>query len=88
MTALPQRPGKIRALEFCGEKLLAAGDTDNVVRLWNLSSKSEENKLLGHTGTVAALAYNPQAETLISGSFDTTVRAWKIADTREGISQR
>ncbi|MGA2797720.1 MAG: WD40 repeat domain-containing protein [Thermoguttaceae bacterium] len=88
LIALPQRPGKIRALEFCGEKLLAAGDTDNVIRLWNLSSKAEENQLLGHTGTVAALAYNTQTGTLISGSFDTTVRAWKISSKREGISQR
>jgi WD40 repeat protein len=87
-SALPQRPGKLRSLEFCGEKLLAAGDTDNAIRLWNLSTKAEENQLLGHTGTIAALAYNPQTGTLISGSFDTTVRAWQITGKREGISQR
>jgi WD40 repeat protein len=80
LAALPQRPGKIRSLRFCGEKLLAAGDTDNVIRLWNLSSKTEENQLLGHTGTVAALAYNPLRGTLISGSFDTTVRVWQITN--------
>lgn len=67
---------------------MAAGDTENVIRLWNLSSKTEESQLLGHTGTVTALAYDPQAGTLVSGSFDTTVRLWKITNRREGITQR
>lgn len=87
-TALPQRPAKIRAIIFCDEVLLASGGTDNTIRLWNLTANSEQNQLIGHTGTVGALAYNPQTGTLISGSFDTTVRVWKISNQNQGISQR
>jgi WD40 repeat protein len=32
--------------------------------------------LVGHTGSVAALAWSAAEETLLSGSFDTTVRVW------------
>jgi WD40 repeat protein len=88
LATLPEKPGKITALCFCGEKLLAAGSTDNNIRLWNLNDNTQQNQLLGHTGAVSALAYNPQTGTLFSGSFDTTVRAWRIANHYEGISQR
>lgn len=88
VTALPQRAGKIRAVVFYAENMLAAGATDNVIRLWNLSSNTEVNQLVGHTGTVDTLAYIPQTGTLISGSYDTTVRAWQITNQRDGISQR
>jgi WD40 repeat protein len=88
VSALPQQPGGIRTLQFCGEKRLAAGDTENVIRLWDLSSKTQESQLIGHTGTVTALAYDAQAGTLVSGSYDTTVRVWNIAGGREGITQR
>jgi len=88
LAALPERSGKIRTLNFCGGKLLASGGTDNIIRLWNLSANTEQNQLIGHTGTVGALAYIPQTGTLISGSFDTTVRVWKVTNQGEGISQR
>lgn len=88
LAALPQQAAKIRSLCFCGEKLLASGGTDNVVRLWNLTTNTEQNQLAGHTGTIAALAYDPVSGTLISGGFDTTVRVWKISNQNEGISQR
>ena len=88
LVTLPEKPAKITALCFCREKLLASGGTDNIIRLWNLDNNTEQNQLLGHTGTVGTLVYNPQSGALISGSFDTTVRAWQITNQHEEISQR
>ncbi|UUU21640.1 nSTAND1 domain-containing NTPase [Streptomyces sp. DSM 40750] len=41
-----------------------------------------ERRLTGHTGTVSALAYNPDGKTLATGSFDGTVRLWDTATGR------
>jgi WD40 repeat protein len=78
LQSLPPRPGKILCLTFCGPTCLAAGAGDNVIRLWDLSAGVEQFHLVGHTGSVTALAWDPGAGTLISGSFDTTVRLWQL----------
>jgi WD40 repeat protein len=74
---LPARPGKILCLAFCGPRQLAVGGSDNTVRVWNLAGGTEAARLVGHTGSVTTLAWDPDASTLISGSFDTTVRMWR-----------
>jgi WD40 repeat protein len=33
---------------------------------------------VGHTGTVASLACDAKADTLVSGSYDTTIRVWNL----------
>jgi len=78
---LPERAGKTFSLEFCGENLLASGESDNVIRFWDLDSKSHFADAAGpdgHSGTIAALVYDSKKDILISGSFDTTVRFWPV----------
>ena len=68
---------------------MAVGGSDNVIRLWDLASRQEQNRLVGHTGTVAALAWDATANTLLSGGFDTTVRVWQIKGDAAGrVSRR
>jgi WD40 repeat protein len=66
------------ALSFCGPGLLAAGGSDNVIRIWDLASGKEQSQLVGHTGSVTTLAWDTKSSTLISGSFDTTIRFWQL----------
>jgi len=80
---LPCRSAKVLALAFCGDRLLATGGSDNLIRVWNLDTSSEQYQLYGHTGTVAALACDAETGTLVSGSFDTTIRVWKLTDQDE-----
>ncbi|HEX3724960.1 MAG TPA: hypothetical protein VHV08_01905, partial [Pirellulales bacterium] len=70
--------GKVLCLAVCGEKLIATGGSDNLVRVWNWETQTEVDRLVGHTGSVATLAYDPSSEAVISGSFDTTVRVWRL----------
>jgi len=80
-SVLPERPGKTFSLEFCGERLLASGESDNLIRFWDLELKSPVANTIGpdgHLGTIAALVYDSKKNTLISGSFDTTVRFWPV----------
>ncbi len=81
---MPLCTAEIRCLQFCGEDELAGGCTDNVIRVWSLSSKRETMRMTGHLGTVAALTYDPQTKQLISGGFDTTIRVWSLGGKDAG----
>ena len=66
-------------MAVCSEHLIATGGSDNLVRVWDWNTQTEADRLQGHTGSVATLAFDPQSAVIISGSFDTTVRVWKLA---------
>ena len=76
--------GKLLSMVVCSDELIATGGSDNVVRVWNWQSETESDTLVGHTGSVASLAYDSASRTIISGSFDTTVRVWKLKQSPPG----
>lgn len=78
ISVLPERYGKTFSLHYCGPYVLASGESDNVIRLWDLNSSREMTNLVGHTGTVSTLHYDEQLNSLVSGSFDTTIRYWAM----------
>jgi WD40 repeat protein len=67
---------KILAMCYLADDRLATAGSDNAIRIWGLTSGQQLNVLQGHTGSVAALAYRDG--TIVSGSFDTTVRLWQL----------
>jgi WD40 repeat protein len=77
---LSTRPAMTYALLFIDNHRLATGGTDNRIWIWDLNSRQAVTQLVGHTGTVAALACDSHGTTLVSGSYDTTVRIWNLAD--------
>ena len=60
---------------------IATGGSDNVVRLWDRETGQQVAQLSGHTGTIAALAFD--GTRLYSGGFDTTVRIWQFESGAE-----
>jgi WD40 repeat protein len=75
---LKPQSGKVLSMVVCGQDFIATGGSDNLVRVWNWRTQQETNRLQGHTGSVATLAFDSTSSTVISGSFDTTVRVWKL----------
>lgn len=71
--------GKTFSLCFCGNDIIASGDSLNSVRLWNLGGGEEIGRCLGHTGTIAAMFFDLENGELLTGGFDTTVRTWPLA---------
>jgi len=55
---------------------LAIGGSDNSIRLWSLKTRTEVERLTGHTGSVLALALSADGASLFSGSADRTARRW------------
>lgn len=67
---------KLRSLCLINDYLIAAAGADNAIHIYDVLADEELGKLTGHTGSVAVMC--SCADLLVSGSFDTTVRLWKI----------
>ena len=57
-------------------KVLATGEKDGRVRLWNVITGKELLTLRGHSNWVNSVAWN--GDTLASGSSDNTVKLWNV----------
>jgi WD40 repeat protein len=59
-------------------KVLATGEKDGRVRLWNVITGKELLTLTGHSNWVNSVAWSGDGETLASGSDDKTVKLWNV----------
>ncbi|MEG4487710.1 WD40 domain-containing protein [Microcoleus sp. D2_18a_B4] len=69
----------VRSVIFSPDgKLLATGDTDGIVRLWEASSCREILTCKGHTNVVESVAFSPDGKILASGSYENTIKLWDV----------
>ena len=68
---------KLFSLSVLNQDLIAVGGTDNKVQIWNVKTRTRLGILTGHKGCVSCL--DSDGNTLVSGSFDTKIRIWKIS---------
>ncbi|MBI3411651.1 MAG: hypothetical protein HY040_25255 [Planctomycetes bacterium] len=74
-------PAAVQAIAFSPDgKTLAAGLTDNAIKLINPADGKEIKALAGHKGAVNALAYTPKGDLLWSASADKTIQSWAMPD--------
>ncbi|MHC4205305.1 MAG: protein kinase domain-containing protein, partial [Planctomycetota bacterium] len=59
------------------------GGMDGVLRLVNVSDKSESMALRGHTGIIHCVAYNLDGKIIISCGNDNTIRTWDAETGKE-----
>ncbi|KST65699.1 WD40 domain-containing protein [Mastigocoleus testarum] len=60
-------------------KLLAMGDTNGEIRLYQVSDWKQLLIYKDHTNWVVSLAFSPNGKTIASGSMDYTVSLWDIS---------
>jgi predicted NACHT family NTPase len=71
--------GSVRSVIFSPDgKLLAIGDTDGVVRLWEASSGREIWTCKGHSNVVESVAFSPDGKILASGSYENKIKLWDV----------
>src|SRR5262249_27586142 len=66
-----------------GKTLAAVGLGGNAVRLWDVSTGAERRSLVGHEGSLLAVAFSPDGKGLACGGNDRTVRLWDVATGQE-----
>jgi len=76
-------PSYVGAIAFCaGNKRIAVGCQDNVIRIWDTETWQIVAELTGHEDYVRALAFTHDGTRLVSGSGDFTVRIWDTEPLR------
>jgi WD40 repeat protein/transcriptional regulator with XRE-family HTH domain len=74
--------GGIHSVAFSPDgKLLATGDTNNEICLYQVADGKQLLTCKGHTGFIWPVTFSPDGNILASGSDDQTVKLW---DTRTG----
>jgi uncharacterized protein (TIGR02996 family) len=66
---------------------LASGNSDALIRLWDVNTGRNTAVLAGHAHSVGALAFSPDGGTLVSGSNDGAISVWEV-NTATNIATR
>ncbi|BEI79920.1 hypothetical protein CcaverHIS002_0104490 [Cutaneotrichosporon cavernicola] len=66
-------------------KLVAAGSLDTMVRVWNVQTGQQVERLKGHKDSVYSVAFSPDGKSLVSGSLDRTLRVWDVTQTKRAV---
>jgi WD40 repeat protein len=74
-------------------KILATGDANGEIRLWQIDDGQQILICKGHTGFVRSVGFSPDGQILASGSVDKTIKLWRVSDgkciqTLQGHSDR
>ena len=67
------------SLSFSSNDLIAVGQDDGSIILFDVKQEKIINRLDGHTSGVLSLAFTPDSKTLASASVDSTVKLWNVA---------
>jgi eukaryotic-like serine/threonine-protein kinase len=66
-----------------GNTLAAAAGGEPQILLWNIQKKTLSMTLRGHSELITSLVFLPNGKTLVSGSYDNTIRLWSLASGQE-----
>ncbi len=71
----------ILALDFGeGDQVLASGDLEGNVLVWDFGSRALVNNLRGHSARITQLKFSPDGKILASASNDGSVRMWETSN--------
>src|SRR6516165_4976653 len=72
----------IKSLAITPKGMLASGDQNGVIILWELLTRLEITRFKGHVGEVNSLAFSPNQQLLASAGIDRSVRIWDAKNAK------
>jgi dipeptidyl aminopeptidase/acylaminoacyl peptidase len=75
---LPRTAGAVRIAQAPDGKVLAVGDIEGALWLFEAATGRQLHRLEAHRGPVGPLAFSPDGRTLASGSRDGTTLIWDV----------
>jgi WD40 repeat protein/serine/threonine protein kinase len=84
-----QSSGATASIAFSADgAILAAGETDGVVTIWDTSSGGVVVSLRAHDSSVTALAFSPDSQRLATGGEDRAVKLWETVTGEAALTLR
>jgi WD40 repeat protein len=68
--------GRLMAMAALDSDCIAIAGSDDLIRKYCLATKQVKGKVVGHRGSITILRQHQ--DWLVSGSFDTTIRLWRL----------
>jgi WD40 repeat protein len=81
---LPGHGNDVSSVAFltsAGTRFVATGDTDGIVRLWDLGKIGQRDEMVtfwGHDAAITMFAFDNRKSRMISASVDNTIRVWNL----------
>jgi WD40 repeat protein len=80
-SALAETLSGVVAIAFSPDgKILATGDVDGQICLWQVADYHQILVLTGHKGWVWSVCFSPDGQTLASCSSDSSIKIWNVND--------
>ena len=78
------RSSNVTSVAFSPDgKIVASGDSENIIKLWRVSTGEDIGTLSGHRLDVESLAFSRDGQLLASGSSDYTIKLWSVSTWQE-----
>jgi WD40 repeat protein len=79
--------GSLNAIELSpNQELIVTASEEYALQTWSaVTGKKIGPEMIGHASNIITMAFSPDSRLLVSGSFDGTVRLWKLPAGEEWI---
>lgn len=83
ITILEGKNDQVNAVKMLNNNQIIYGSNDKCLHLYNLQTKEEQFVFKGHSESVSSISLSYDRTSLVSSSYDDTVRLWDLVANRE-----
>lgn len=86
LRTFPEQPRAVKCIAISPDGKITASESQEgmdsfskgFIKLWDMKTGKEIRRLKGHESRVSTIAFSPDGKTIISGSWDNTLKLWNV----------